>query len=126
MRAARTAGGAHDGLAIELAICDQRLKLSLGKQTVLEYDFEPIASEVAPSGPGLEIGVEDAAIRLGKLDVLRDVYYTQVPGGPNQYRLGPNEYFVLGDNSPHSVDSRVWAMGGGVSSGLLLGPALAW
>jgi signal peptidase I len=126
VRAARTAGGAHDGLAIELVISDQRLKLSLGKQTVLAYEFEPTASEVAQSGPGLGIGVEDAAIRVGKLEVLRDVYYSQVPGGPNQYRLGPNEYFVLGDNSPHSVDSRVWAIGGGVTSGLLLGPALAW
>lgn len=126
VRAARTVGGRHGGLAIELVISDQRLKLSLGDHAALEYDFEPTARGDSQPGPALGIGVADTAVRVGKLTVLRDVYYTQGPGGPTQYRLGPNEYFVLGDNSPHSIDSRVWAARGGVAAGLLLGPALAW
>ena len=45
--------------------------------------------------------------------VFRDVYYTDVPRPgtglpPDKYELGPDEYFVLGDNSPISDDSRHW------------------
>jgi signal peptidase I len=48
-------------------------------------------------------------------------------GGPEtQYRLGREEYFLLGDNRPRSLDSRVWSRRGGVRKGMLLGPALAW
>jgi signal peptidase I len=36
-------------------------------------------------------------------------------------RLGPDEYFVLGDNSPISNDSRFWPEGAAVRSKLLLG-----
>ncbi len=126
VRAARTAGGRHNGLTIELVISDHRLKLSLGSEGALEYDFEPTIGDGARSGPAFAIGVADRAVRVGKIVVLRDVYYTQGPGGPAQYRLGPNEYFVLGDNSPHSLDSRVWGARGGVSAELLLGPALHW
>ncbi|HZZ71993.1 MAG TPA: S26 family signal peptidase [Pirellulales bacterium] len=45
--------------------------------------------------------------------VYRDVYYTQVPrvgtgAPPADYPLGADEFFVLGDNSPISDDSRHW------------------
>ncbi len=126
VRAARTAGGRQDGLAVELVISDQRLKLSLGRQAAINFDYEPTPSDDPRTGTILGIGATDTAVRVGEIAVLRDVYYTQGPGGPTQYRLGPYEYFVLGDNSPHSVDSREWAARGGVSAGLLLGPALAW
>lgn len=55
---------------------------------------------------------------------VKSVYYT--PGDEGQYRLGPEEYFVLGDNSPRSLDSRTWSPRGGVTADLLLGPAVAW
>jgi len=41
------------------------------------------------------------------------------------YRLGPDEYFVLGDNSPASDDSRSWPSGPGVPSEMLIGKPLA-
>ena len=48
--------------------------------------------------------IEDLLVR-------RDIYYTpEVHGVANrrtdEYRLEPDEFFVLGDNSPVSLDSR--------------------
>jgi type IV secretory pathway protease TraF len=49
----------------------------------------------------------------GRTQIFRDVYYTAVPRAgtglaPDRFDLGDDEYFVLGDNSPISLDSRHW------------------
>jgi hypothetical protein len=54
----------------------------------------------------------------------RDVHYTQAGrNGVNgkAVRLGPEQYFVLGDNSTSSDDSRFWPEGGAVSGDSLVG-----
>jgi signal peptidase I len=72
------------------------------------------------------------AIRGGKavasnVRLWRDVHYTQA--GTNAVkgavvRLGPDQYFVLGDNSPASEDSRFWPDGGRVPGAALIGTPL--
>jgi signal peptidase I len=109
---------------IELMISDRRLRILVSDKPALEYDFRPTPIETPPPLL-LELGTSGAGIQVGKLEVLRDVYYTPAGRETRQYRLGENEYFVLGDNSPHSVDSRHWPSGGVVAS-MLLGPALTW
>lgn len=52
---------------------------------------------------------------------LWDVYAELVPV---QFKLGPDEFFFLGDNSPRSRDSRLWSDGHAVERDLLLGKAL--
>lgn len=42
-----------------------------------------------------------------------------------EYRLGPDEYFMLGDNTTYSEDSRYWQEGPGVPRRLLIGKPLA-
>ncbi|MCA9076429.1 MAG: signal peptidase I [Planctomycetaceae bacterium] len=39
------------------------------------------------------------------------------------YKLGPDEYLAMGDNSPRSRDSRLWATGAGVPRKFLVGKA---
>jgi hypothetical protein len=44
-------------------------------------------------------------------------------GVVNECLLGPDEYFVLGDNSAHSEDSRYWPVAG-VPAAALVGKPL--
>ena len=66
-------------------------------------------------------------VTLGELAVYRDIYYSRQAVGEvydaesARLRLGSDEYYLLGDNSPISLDSRTW---GGVSARLLLGRPL--
>ena len=112
---------------LELVVADHRVQFALEGRLLIEYDYEP-ADALPRAGEGvLAVGAQGAKVRVRNLEVLRDVYYTaDSRGGPAQYRLGEREYFLLGDNSPHSLDSRVWSPRGGVAADLLLGPALAW
>lgn len=80
------------------------------------------------------LAAEQMRLQLSELKVWRDTYYTQPPELPSaepevlwnwettrEYRLGDDEYFVLGDNSAYSEDSRYWPEGPGVPHRLLVG-----
>ena len=68
-----------------------------------------------------------ADVTLGDLQVWRDVYYTAPRAAErlSEYRLGPDEYLVLGDNSAHSQDSRDWRPGP-VPASLIVGRVVRW
>ena len=69
------------------------------------------------------------SVVVGDLRVYRDVHYTSslanIPRRPfgvdSPYLLGPDEFFVLGDNSPVSNDSRFWTASPVVRGELFLG-----
>ena len=46
------------------------------------------------------------------------------PGDRRDYRLGPTEYFVVGDNGEVSDDSRSWLTGAGLDAMLIVGKPL--
>jgi signal peptidase I len=55
------------------------------------------------------IGATGVALSASDLRLYRDVYYTPKNGADQKtFALRDDEYFVLGDNSPVSVDSRCW------------------
>jgi len=69
----------------------------------------------------VRVGARGGAAALGYLRIERDVYYINVcftegprarePGNATEgypFTLGDDEFFVLGDNSPKSSDSRLW------------------
>ena len=69
------------------------------------------------------VGVQGDGVRVSELEMYRDVFYT--PGRrkhaiDSEFTIPPASYFVQGDNSPVSSDSRSW-LNPCVPHGLLIG-----
>lgn len=113
----------------------------------------PLANEMGPRVEDVSavgIAAENTTVAISKLKLFRDIYYTQGANRtdvhsrtfhadaeafarlreylqelpPEQYSIGEDEFFMLGDNSPRSSDSRAWEGTNFVHRRLLLGRAL--
>jgi signal peptidase I len=64
---------------------------------------------------------------LGHFRLYRDVHYGQQGNNAvrgKSVRLDADQYFMLGDNSSNSEDSRYWPDDGRVDRGSLIGPMI--
>ena len=106
-------------------------------ETSQPYDGE-IDPGMSQSGDLAPVGLKatGARVRVAGLRVLRDVYYIgalDVGARPGElierdrleFPLEAGQFFVLGDNSAASKDSRMWITGHHVDRELLIGRALA-
>ena len=77
-------------------------------------DLERLRSRTRVDPPALRMQASGGLVEVRGLRVDRDVYYTYSPSasqraGPgSEFALADGSYFVLGDNSAHSHDSREW------------------
>lgn len=100
---------------VEFAVADQQVLFAIDGHVLLSKALSKQPSfnvaETMPVGYTANFASTHSV-------VLRDVYYTsgfgQMPtlSSPPVYRIGNDEYFVLGDNSPLSEDSRTWPSAG--------------
>ena len=112
---------------IEASLFDRQVLVAMNGSTLFEpYAYRPAETEFQPIRIPLAVAAQGAPLTLLRQRVYRDVYYRSPPRedqstpAPAEYRLGPGEYFVLGDNSAISLDSRHWPAGS-VRHELLIG-----
>lgn len=108
-------------IELSLRFYDARVQVFAQRLLLAERDVEPFRPErgstLAEPIVRIRVAFDDVAFK--SLAVFRDIYYTQLihesgggamhPGPAGLvYVLGDNEYWVMGDNSPSSSDSRYW------------------
>ncbi|WP_435007108.1 signal peptidase I [Tundrisphaera lichenicola] len=105
---------------LEASTIDRRITVALDGVPLfdpIDVDVEGMRSMVpGPASSPLALGVLGGAMEARRVRVYRDIFYTggRAPGGrepfgvDHPYSLKTDEFFVLGDNSPVSNDSRFW------------------
>lgn len=95
---------------LEFAFVDRRVSLAVdGREPVPAADL-PAAPKRGDVGHPLQFGAAGCRVTVRNMRLYRDIHYTHygINGTRKEARLGPTEYFVLGDNSGNSEDSRKW------------------
>lgn len=95
----------------EMSLIDQQVVVAVDGSPVLPPWPVKIPDGTPVPRRMIQIGARGLDLRIDQLKVFRDVYYTTSRGrnGINRpFELKDDEYFVMGDNSPVSHDSRRW------------------
>lgn len=94
---------------IDFGLVDHQAVLAVNQREVVPpFPYER-KSPCRPMRKPVRFGAAELDCRVTHLGLFRDVHYTSFDGqADREWTLGPDEFFVLGDNSPVSVDSRAW------------------
>jgi len=112
---------------VELALVDRRYTLTVDGTTIASIDLQP-ADRRAPVISPFWFAAKGTRLRIDNVRLYRDVHYTQVGrNGVNgkAVQMGVDQYFVLGDNSSNSEDSRFWVGDGAVPARSFIGKPVA-
>lgn len=116
----------EEPVKIEVSLFDRQVLVAVDGQVLFEpYAYREAETPSAPPAVPFFVAARGTPLTILRQRVYRDVYYRalthyEADQQPPEYRLGPDEYFVLGDNSAVSFDSRHWPAGS-ISGSLLIG-----
>jgi signal peptidase I len=92
----------------EMSLIDRQVLVAVNQHQVFEpFLLDDSGRTGKPLREPIRFGAEGLQLQIRSLKLFRDVYYTKKDSS-EPYTLGMEEYYVLGDNSPVSSDSRVW------------------
>lgn len=96
-----------NGLSLEISGTPEVLCAAYDEN---RFDEADRLKEGKTFGPRVRFGGEGVRLVFRSIRILRDIQYTarDTHGVKTPADLGPDEYFVLGDNSSESRDSREW------------------
>lgn len=103
------------------SVFDGRATIAVDGEQILCWAIQSADVDATQVAPILLIASAGEAT-IQELSVWRDVYYedlNQLDG--DTWQMGPDEWFVLGDNPPVSEDSRNWDAPAGVPTESILG-----
>jgi signal peptidase I len=111
---------------LEFAFVDRRVTFAIDGDVWLTADLPEAKKRMGVERP-FQVQADGVSATLESFKLHRDIHYGQqginaVRG--KSVRLGANQYFMLGDNSPNSEDSRFWPDDGCVNAECLVGSVL--
>jgi signal peptidase I len=99
---------------VVLTVGRHRLRCELGQQ-------REQAGKANPDEQPIVRILGSGNVTLRHIGVFRDIYYINTnlmrAGEGSPFSLGADEFFVCGDNSPNSLDARLWAVEGQGNNG---------
>jgi len=99
----------EDPIILDFSLFDQQVVVAVNETLVHSAISYTPSRKRSPLRRPVRIGAVGIDCEITGLHLSRDVYYTMKGDDPDKvYQLNPDEFFVLGDNSPVSLDSRVW------------------
>jgi signal peptidase I len=107
---------------VEFAFVDRRASLAIdGREVITPLDL-PFDPPARPARGGMsrpfQLGASNASVIVRNLRLTHDIHYLSVGKADRGWPLAADEYFLLGDNSSNSHDSRYWAINDRPSPGV--------